>query len=67
MASKGFEGVQERERSRIPDPLYGLPVSDYPYVVHRDDRIEERYEALFMMWLSEPCGVVEQTERRPVW
>jgi len=58
--------VQQREGSWIPDPLYGLPVGDHPYVIHRDDRIEERYEAFLVMRLGEPCSVVEQTEGRPV-
>lgn len=66
MASKGFECVQKRQRSWIPDPLYGLPIGNYPYIVHRDDGIEKRYKAFFMMWLSEPRGVVEQAKRRPI-
>jgi len=65
MASKGFECVQKRQRRWIPDPLYGLPISNYPDVIHRDDSVEKRYEAFFMMRLSKPCGMVEQTERRP--
>lgn len=67
MAVKGLERVQKCQGCRIPDPLYGLPVGNYPHVVHRDDGIEKRYEALLVMRLSEPCGVVEQTERCPVF
>lgn len=66
MASKGFERVQKRQRRWISDPLYGLPIGNYPYIVHRDNRIEKRYKAFFMMRLSEPCSMVEQTERRPI-
>lgn len=66
MASKGFERMQKCQRRWIPDPLYGLPISNYPYVIHRDDGVEKRYKAFFMMRLSKPCGVIEQTERRPV-
>lgn len=65
MASKGFERVQKRQRRWIPDPLYGLPIGDYPYVIHRNDGVEKRYKALFMMRLSKPCGVIKQTEGRP--
>lgn len=65
MASERFERMQKRQRRWIPDPLYGLPIGNYPYVIHRDDGVEKRYEAFFMMRLSEPCGMIEQTERRP--
>lgn len=66
MASKGFERVQKRQRRWIPYPLYGLPIGNYPYIVHRDNGIEKRYKAFFMMRLSEPRGMVEQAERRPI-
>lgn len=66
MASKRFKRVQKCQRRWIPDPLYGLPIGNYPYIVHRDNGIEKRYKAFFMMWLSEPRGVVEQAERRPI-
>lgn len=65
MASKGFECVQKRQRRWIPDPLYGLPIGNYPYVVHRDDGVKKWYKAFLMMRLSKPCGMIEQTERRP--
>lgn len=41
MASKGFKCMQKRQRRWIPDPLYGLPIGNYPYVVHRDDGVEK--------------------------
>lgn len=63
MASKRFKRVQKRQRRWIPDPLYGLPIGNYPYVVHRDDGVEERNKAFLMMRLSEPRGMIEQAER----
>lgn len=65
MASKWFERVQKRQRRWIPDPLYGLPIGNYPYVIHSDDGVEKWYKAFFMMRLSKPCGMIEQAERRP--
>lgn len=66
MASKWFERMQKCQRRRISDPLYGLPIGNYPYIVHRDDGVKERYETFLMMRLGEPCSMVEQTERRSV-
>lgn len=41
MASKGFERVQKRQGRWISDPLYSLPIRNYPYIVHRDDGVEK--------------------------
>lgn len=59
MASKWFERVHKCQRRRIPDPLYGLPIGDYPYVIHRDNGVKERYETLLVVRLGEPCGMVK--------
>lgn len=67
MASEGLESMKERQRRWIPDPLKGLPICDYPYVVHGDDGVEERYEAFLVVRLGKPRGMVEQTEWRPVF
>lgn len=65
MAPERLERAQEGQRCGVPHPLQRLPIGDHPYVVHRDDGIEERYEALFVMRLRKPRGMVEQTERCP--
>lgn len=57
--------MQKCQRRWIPDPLYGLPIGNYPYVVHRNDGVEKRYKAFFVMRLSKPCGMIKQTDRRP--
>lgn len=62
IAAEGFESVEKSEGRWVPDPLKGLPVGNYPHVVHGDYGVQEGYEALFVMGLGEPSGVVEKTK-----
>lgn len=66
VALEGLEVVDAVQRSGVPDPLQSLPVGDQPHVVHGDQGVEESDEALLVVRLGEPGGVVEQSERSTV-
>lgn len=58
-----MECVDSGNRRWVSDPLQCLPVVDQPDVVHLIDGVQELDEALLVMGLREPGGVVEETER----
>lgn len=58
--------MQERQRRRVSDPLYRLPVGHDPNIIHGNDGIQERDETFLMVRLSEPCGVIKESERSPI-
>lgn len=62
VALERLERVDAGQRSRVADPLQGLPVGDDPDVLHGVDRVQELYEALLMVRLREPGCVIVQSE-----
>lgn len=62
IALERLEVVQPVNWSRVSNPLQSLPVCDDPNVVHLIDEVQEHDKTFFVMGLSKPGRVVEETE-----
>lgn len=63
VAMEWLEWINTRQWSWIANPLKCLPCCNKPNVVHCIDCVQKFDETFFVMWLSEPSGVIEKTER----
>lgn len=62
VALEWLESVYSCYWRRVADPLQRLPVGNNPHIVHRIDCVQKFDKSLFVMWLSEPRGVIEQAK-----
>lgn len=66
VALEGLERVESVHWRGITNPLQGLVVGDNPNILHCVDLVQEVDEALLVMRLREPGGMVVKSERRTV-